>query len=181
MTIAESDLLQDTLSECGSIIAGVSTDQSSLPTPCTEFTVEQLVSHLVGWAISFAGRLTGEPSDADPNAYQAGVHPDAEFDRAARVIVQAYLSDLAPTREMPVGFLLMEYVTHGWDLATATGQAVHFSEEAADSGLAVGRSMLKPEYRGPGQAFGEEVHTSHDDNAVERLVAFLGRDPHWAP
>jgi len=39
--------------------------------------------------------------------------------------------------------------------------------------------MLKPEYRGPGKTFGYEVEVSDDAGPVDRLVAFLGRDPGW--
>jgi len=39
--------------------------------------------------------------------------------------------------------------------------------------------MLKPEYRGPDKAFGQEVPVPDSAGAVIRLVAFMGRNPAW--
>ena len=44
-----------------------------------------------------------------------------------------------------------------------------------DGGAA--RGMLPPAYRGPGKTFGDEVQIGADASAVDRLVAFIGRDP----
>jgi len=176
---SSTDLLADALATTGAIIAGVRPDQEHLPTPCEQFDVQQLVSHLVGWSLSFAGRLSGQPWEADPNAYVAGADAAQQFTRAGAQIVQAYREELPSSSELPIGMLVMEFVTHGWDLAQATGQQAPFTEEQADAGLAFGLPMLKPEYRGPGLAFGEIVPTSADDDSLAHLLAFLGRDPHW--
>jgi hypothetical protein len=37
--------------------------------------------------------------------------------------------------------------------------------------------MLMPAYRGPGKTFGYEVQVGGNASAVDRLVAFIGRDP----
>ena len=73
----------------------------------------------------------------------------------------------------------MEFITHGWDLATATGQRVPYTSAEATAALDAGRQMLKPEYRGSDKSFGEEVATGSTD-PVDQLVAFLGRDPGWS-
>ena len=41
--------------------------------------------------------------------------------------------------------------------------------------------MLRPEFRGPDKDFGPEVPAPADATALQRLVAFLGRDPRWTP
>ena len=84
-----------------------------------------------------------------------------------------------PSKNLPVGFLIMEFLTHGWDLAAAIGHPVSFSDEAAELGLKTGRLMLKPEFRGPDKAFGEQVPIADSADAVDRLVAFMGRNPAW--
>ena len=149
------------------------------PTPCTDFDVTRLVDHLVGWANAFATRLTGGSAAGDPNDYRAGARPAAEFHDAAQSLIGAYRAGGEPTQQMPVGFLVMEFLTHGWDLAAATGQPATFDPAAAELALHTGRQMLKPEYRGPGQSFGEEVEVDPTAGPVERLVAFMGRNPDW--
>jgi uncharacterized protein (TIGR03086 family) len=76
--------------------------------------------------------------------------------------------------------MLIEYVGHGWDLAVATGQPVPYAEPEAQAALEAARGMLMPAYRGPGQTFGDEVEVSADAAAMDRFVAFIGRDPHPA-
>ena len=81
--------------------------------------------------------------------------------------------------EMPAPMVfdmtLMEYMTHGWDLATATGQAVPFTDTEAEDVLGRARATLKPEYRGPDSAMGEEAEAPPGAPAVVQLAAFMGR------
>jgi uncharacterized protein (TIGR03086 family) len=177
---ADIDLLGSAFDTTERIMARVSPDQARLPTPCDDFEVARLLDHLVGWAKSFAARLTGETYEGDPNDYRAGADPAAEFRDAAGTIVGAYRDGGAAAQQLPIGVLLMECIVHGWDLATATGQPPDFTTAQADRALHMGRQMLKPDYRGPGKAFGHEVEISEAAGSVARLVAFLGRSPAWA-
>ena len=177
----ESELLAATLTTTGTVIAGVAPEQGGRPTPCDGYDVDQLVDHLVGWAGSFAARLGGEPFEGEPAAYRCGPDPAGDFRAAAVSISAAYRAGTEASQALPLGVLLMEFLTHGWDLATATGQDVHFEPAAADRALAAGQQMLKPEYRGPDQPFGPEVAVPAEAGAVDRLVAYLGRDPSWRP
>ncbi|WP_211247491.1 hypothetical protein [Cryptosporangium arvum] len=38
---------------------------------------------------------------------------------------------------------------------------------------------IKPEWRGPGMAFGYEVTVGDDAPVMDRVVAFAGRAPKW--
>jgi uncharacterized protein (TIGR03086 family) len=134
---------------------------------------------MVGWAVSFASRLIGGPEIGDPNTYRAGPNPAADFGQAAQRIVESYRQVTEQSQHLPVGFLIMEFLTHGWDLATAIDRPVTYSDEAAELALKTGRVMLTPEYRGPDKAFGPEVPVPDSAGAVDRLVAFLGRNPAW--
>lgn len=131
--------------------------------------------------MSFASRLTDGPDVGDPNEYRSGKNPAIEFEQAAQRIVGSYRGMTEQSQNLPEGFLIMEFLTHGWDLATAIGRPVSYSDEAAELALNTGRLMLKPEYRGRDKAFGEEVQVPDSAGAVERLVAFMGRDPAWRP
>ena len=181
MDASEIDQLESSLARTETIVAGVRADQAGLPTPCAEYDVARLVDHLVGWATSFAARVTGGTFEGDPNDFHAGADPTGEFHAGAQTIVAAYRAGRPEAEGLPVGLLLMEYVGHGWDLATATGQPVTFTAAEAEPALKMGQQMLKPEYRGPGQAFGLEAEAGEAAGSVDRLVAFLGRSPGWTP
>lgn len=179
MSDSETDLLKSVLDQTEATIAAVAVAQEHLPTPCPELDVARIVDHLVGWAKSFGGRLTGRPATGEPNDYRAGPLPAMEFHHAAEQIIGAYREGGEQSQKLPVGFVMMEFLVHGWDLATATGRPTSFSPAAADLALETGRAMLKPEYRGPGKSFGYEVEVPDTAGSVDRLVAFLGRDPSW--
>lgn len=181
MTRTDADLLASALEATGSVIASVRPEQAHLPTPCSDFDVTQLVDHVVGWARSFAERFASGSEAGDPSGYRAGPDPAAEFGEASRSMVASYRAATAATQQLPVGFLLMEFLTHGWDLAIATDHQLVVDDDVAELALATGRQMLKPEYRGQDKTFGHEVHVSGSAGAVDRLVAFMGRDPGWSP
>jgi uncharacterized protein (TIGR03086 family) len=176
---SEAGLLESVLAETEATIRAVGPDQRHWPTPCSDLDVTRLTDHVVGWAVSFASRLTAGPDIGDPNEYRAGSSPAAEFHQAAQRIVGSYRQATEQAQNLPVGFLIMEFLTHGWDLATAIGREVSYRDEAAELALKTGRVMLKPEYRGPGKAFGREVPAPDSAGAIDRLVAFMGRNPAW--
>jgi uncharacterized protein (TIGR03086 family) len=173
--------LETVLARNEQIIAGVAPGQAHLPTPCPDFDVTQLLNHILGWAANYAARLSDRPADEDPNVYRSGPDPRKEFHASAAEIVAGYRRGGQVAEQLPIGIVLMDSEVHGWDLATATGQHVSYGDEAVDRALQAGKQMLKPEFRGPGQAFGPEVEPQEGATALETLVAFLGRDPSWKP
>lgn len=161
------------------IVAGVRPEQAHLPTPCHEYDVATLLDHLVGFATNFADKASGVTPAADPTTTTAGQDPRAAYHDAAVRLVGGY-RDGVGDGATPLGVVLMETVTHGWDLAAATGQPAAYPEEAVEAAIAAGRGMLAPHFRGVGKPFGEEVDVSSSASALDRLVAFMGRDPGWS-
>jgi uncharacterized protein (TIGR03086 family) len=179
MSNSDVDLAEAVLHETEATIAAVRPDQLHVPTPCSDYDVADLINHLVGWARSFAARFTGVSATEDPNEYRSGANPAVEFHQAGETIVGAYRTAAEPTKQLPAGFIVMEFLTHGWDLAAATNRSANFSANAADLGLETARDMLKPEHRG--SAFLPEFEVLPTAGAVDRLVAFMGRNPGWRP
>jgi uncharacterized protein (TIGR03086 family) len=171
----------------------VRTDQLTAPTPCTEFDVHALLVHVrhVLRRITTAGRgepvdstplLTGTPAEGWPAALTAAADEaaavwadDAVLDRVLRL----------PFGTLPGRAALATWVgevtTHTWDLAVATGQAPAWDDAVVAVGLAAIRGKLPAAGRGPGIPFADAVPVPDDAPAVERLVAWQGRDPRWAP
>ena len=177
MSDSEIDLVESVFLETEASIAAVTPDQLRLPTPCADYNVADLINHLVGWAQNFASRFSGVSDPMNPKDYRVGASPEVEFDQAAQVIVDAYRSGAEPTTQLPTGFMVMEFLTHGWDLAIAINRPADYSADAAELGLNTAKEMLKPERRG--SAFAPAFEVAPDAGAVDRLVAFMGRDPHW--
>jgi uncharacterized protein (TIGR03086 family) len=183
----EIELLTGLMAGTGDLIEGVADDQWALPTPCSEFDVGALVDHILGWVQAFAAGANGIRFEGDPTAHHRGVDPAGEFRAAADSLVagwaehgldrQVRFTSGEMPGEMAFNMTVMEYFGHGWDLATATGQPVPYSEEQAAAALARAEATLPPQYRGEGMPFGDQVEVPDSAPAADRLAAFLGRTP----
>lgn len=181
----EMALLSVVLDKTGALIGGVQPSQWEQPTPCTEWDVRALTAHILGWMQVFDAAANGGAFDGDPADYRLGDDPAADFRAMADSMVAGWreggtdrtvrltMGELPGA--MAMNMTLMEYMTHGWDLATATSQQVPFSDEEAEQVLDRARATLKPEYRGPGTAMGEEAEAPAGAPAAARLAAFMGR------
>ena len=72
--------------------------------------------------------------------------------------------------------LSIELLVHAWDVATATSAELSSSSELADYVLGLGQELLSPQIRGSGR-FDPEIGVDPDAGALDRLVAFTGRQP----
>lgn len=183
----EIDLLADVLTKTGDVIDAVREDQWQLPTSCEEYDVTALVNHIVGWVQVFDAASNGRSYHGDASTFRHGDDPAGQFRSAADSLVEGWrthgfdrkvrLTSGDLPGELAFNMTLMEYLAHGWDLATATGQAIPYTEREAAETLARAERTLPPEYRGKDMSFGEIVPVDDDAPAVDRLVAFLGRQP----
>jgi uncharacterized protein (TIGR03086 family) len=184
----EIDLLSGIVTKTGDLVAGVSPDQLDASTPCPEYDVRALVDHLVGWIQSFAASANGTTFEGDPSAVRAGDDPAAEFRAAADRLVAgwrehgfdrkvAIMGGDGQPAEMVFNMTVMEYLTHGWDLAVATGQPVPYTEAEAADVLRRAEGTLPAQYRGGEMPFGDIVQVPDDAPTVDRLAGFMGRDP----
>lgn len=183
--IEDVDLLASVMAKTGDLVDGVRADQWELPTPCREWDVRDLVGHIVGWLRVFSAAAAGDAFDGDPGDYRAGEHAAQDFRGLTEALLAGWTAHgtdrnvRLTSGELPATMVfnmtLMEYMTHGWDLATATGQPVAFTEAEAEEVLRRARATLPPEYRGPDSAMGEELEAPAGAPAVDRLAAFMGR------
>ncbi len=171
------------LSAVGHLIAGIRDDQWSAPTPCTDWTVHDLVNHLVGVNRVFAVLLSGQAppdrgaghlGDNPVGAYRdSGVALQAAFDQPG-VLERTYHGPLgAASGAERLHLRIADLLAHGWDLARATGQPAELPEDLAEQALAFTRAQLSTVPR-TGR-FGPAQTVAGDAPAIDRLVAFLGR------
>jgi uncharacterized protein (TIGR03086 family) len=187
----EIELLEGVLTKTGKVVANVDQPRLTSMTPCDDYTVQQLMNHIVGWVQVFEAGCNGRTFQGDPSAYVCGPDAAEEFARLAASVVAGW-KEFGFDREvqisggsmMPAAMVFnmtaMEYMAHGWDLASATGQPNPYSEAEASEVLARARVTLPPEYQGEGMAFGAVVPVAEGAPAIDQLIGFLGRDPKWA-
>jgi uncharacterized protein (TIGR03086 family) len=187
--VSEIDVLESVLGKTAQLLDGVDADDLGRPTPCDEFDVAALRDHIVGWSQQFAAGSVERSLDMDPATYKAGDDAPEVFRRAADDMVHGWrehgldrevrLSIGASPGPMVFNMTLMEYLAHGWDLAAATGQQIPYTEEEAADVLARAEATLRDEYRG--DVFGPRQDVPEGAPAIDRFVAFMGRDPSFSP
>jgi uncharacterized protein (TIGR03086 family) len=163
------------------LVAAVRSDQWDARTPCTEWTVRDLLNHVAGGNRLFAAALRGEPR---PVPQPADDLVTAVRD-TAKDLVAAFRLPGALAREVTVPFgtvpgavalhlRLNEILVHGWDLARATGQTAHFPDGIVEQELAFTRGAIAgvPPERRP---FAPEQPVAGDAPTLDRLAALLGR------
>jgi uncharacterized protein (TIGR03086 family) len=176
------DQLRDALAQAGDLLGRIGSEQWGAATPCEDWDVHALVSHVVTGNRLFAAALRGEPAPAP------AVDDDlvAAFAQSATDVVAAFAEPGALDRIVRVPFgtvpatvalhlRISEILVHGWDLARATGQAVPFDDAVAEQELGFSHASLGaiPPDRRP---FAAPKPAPPDSSALVRLVALLGRD-----
>lgn len=163
------------------LVDNVSPDQLTAPTPCTEWNLRALLNHAIG--------LNQAALTADfPEGDLVGDAPGTAFADAAREANDAFRAPgaLERTFQLPwgemtgealAGLLFMDLTIHAWDVAKATGQVSALDPELCEATFALGRTMMRDEYRQPGRGFGPEVAVPDDAPICDRMAAFFGRHP----
>ncbi|MGH3385005.1 MAG: TIGR03086 family metal-binding protein [Nocardioidaceae bacterium] len=184
-------LYQGTVAGWNARLAEVRDDQWDAVTPCSEWTVRDLVNHVAGedrWMVPLLrGRtiddvgdtLDGDLLGTEPAAAARTAAEDAVAEVLARVPEggKVHLSYGDETVEEYVMQVAADHLIHGWDLAAATG-----GDTSLDATLVaeVSRWFVDREelYRSGG-AIGPR-RSAADDPGVALLAAF-GRDAGWTP
>jgi uncharacterized protein (TIGR03086 family) len=186
-------LIGRALDQTAAIIAAIGASQATLATPCPDWDVRALVRHLIGQDLrNFIVSARGETADWQAPADGFGEDWVAAFrDRAERLLGVWQAADLDQPVAMPGGGQaplrsradqqIAELAVHGWDLVKATGQQADLDPQLAEHALDWSHGMLRPEFRGPDQAFGVEVPVPPAAPVYERLAGWFGRDPGWTP
>jgi uncharacterized protein (TIGR03086 family) len=167
----------------GPVLAGVVTnitrDQLDRPTPCAAFTVRGVLDHMAGGATAFAAAFRGTPPPPPPSDSLAAL-PGALTDLLTAMHEPGALDR---TIEAPFGevdgttfarFVVFDGLVHGWDLATATGQAYEPPDALVADVSAFARGAL--DRLRDGHTFAAAVDAPSDATLTERLAAFTGRD-----
>jgi uncharacterized protein (TIGR03086 family) len=176
-------------------VHAIGEDQWDAPTPDRDWSVADLVSHLVEehrWA---APLLHGQDLDAAalivagsrslPVDGGVGANLAEEWDEAAVESADAFSADGALDREVALSRgptaaltylaeMTFDLVVHGWDLAKAIGYADPLPAEVVESVYASAQKMGD---LSSSELFDAPVPVPDDATTIDKLVALTGRRP----
>lgn len=161
----------------------------SLPTPCTEWDLGALLAHMTVQHRGFAAAAAGH--GGDPGLWVRGPlgdDPVGAYAQAAEAAIDAFaafefdflLPEIAPApipRRIAIGFHLVDYVVHGWDVATALGVGYEVPDDVLAAALPIAEAV--PQGAGrlqPGAAFAPGL-PDPGGSSLDRILALLGRKP----
>jgi uncharacterized protein (TIGR03086 family) len=192
----------------GAVLAAVRPEQHPRPTPCPDFDVATLASHLVSVVTRVAAMGRGEDVFS-PKFLQAPTPaPTVEAYRAAAHELQAAWTDDATLEQIVTlpwvtapGAVILEMYTgeltvHTWDLASAIGVRPEWDGESLATtwraaqhldpttnrheGYEELRRTLPEEQRDFPDPFADAVPADRSAPLIDRIVAHYGRDPRWS-
>ena len=194
-------ILDRAIATGGSVIARIRPDQLTVPTPCPEMDVRDMLGHLVAVLDRIAALGLGE----DPFAVSESSAPDDDWSdawaRSARRAVHAWGIEGVLEQPMSLPWIqgsgaevltsyFSELTVHTWDLANASGQQPDWDDGVVTAALAASdflpaenrRALFEEISTAMGldevaMPFAERVSTLDDAPAIDRLVAWNGRDP----
>jgi uncharacterized protein (TIGR03086 family) len=165
------------------LVDEITTEQLTKATLCTNFSVADVLEHMIGGASAFAPAFRGHASPRAAAATNGSLQ--ARWRAAMADLLDAVHSPGAAERTIaaPFGdvpgavfarFVAFDGLVHGWDIATATGlpYAPPVAVVAEADGFA--RQALTDDLR-DGDTFAAATTVPADAHPLERVVAFSGR------
>ncbi|MFD1369854.1 TIGR03086 family metal-binding protein [Actinoplanes sichuanensis] len=178
------------------LVDAIDDEQWRQPTPCAEWTVASLVEHMTRENRGFAAAARGDRTSAADWHTPLGADLRAEHAASARDVIDAFAGAGALSRTLwlptirdgitlpartALGFHLLDAVVHGWDVAAATGRPFGVDDETLAAVRAVAENDVPdgPRRYRPQATFAPARPAADDAPEMDRLLAFLGRDPEF--
>ncbi|MFC4587330.1 TIGR03086 family metal-binding protein [Sphaerisporangium corydalis] len=177
-------------------VAGVRDGQGDNATPCSEWTVTQVIQHAAGDQLAYAKMLgIGSGPAYDPFSPSGAVDgtaaelvKDAIEQTAAAWATVSDDTETVPT-PLPHGDLptpvaavmcALDAAVHAWDIAIATGRPSPLDDELAGHLLAAARGIVEPLRQWGAYAPVVEAEAAGSPSptpVVDDLLRYLGRTP----
>ncbi|MQY20407.1 TIGR03086 family metal-binding protein [Nocardia macrotermitis] len=167
------------------LLAGVTDTQLDGPTPCDEFDVRTLMRHLIGTGKRGLALAEGTDILAVPpidDRHDAATYAEATGRAVELLAGSSRLGEIVtvPWGQVPLAAALWGYIsealTHGWDLAVATGQNSEADPAIVEPTLAAARQFIPAEIRTLDDIpFGPVVEPRAEAGLTERLANWTGR------
>ncbi|HEY6792199.1 MAG TPA: TIGR03086 family metal-binding protein [Trebonia sp.] len=177
------------------LVAHARTADLARPTPCADWTLHGLITHMAAQHYGFAAAAAGDGDPARWRPRRLGGDPVADYRASAEAVLAAFsapgildreflLPEITAGHAFParqaIGFHLVDYVAHSWDVARTLGLDVRFAPGLLDAALRIAQAVPDGQARlAPGAAFGPTV-SWQGGSPLDRIIALLGRDPGWS-
>ncbi|MEX2267879.1 MAG: TIGR03086 family metal-binding protein [Acidimicrobiia bacterium] len=186
-----TEALERAFASTRGVLTNVTPDEYDLSTPCESWTVRDIINHVVSGSHWFGTSMREgvAPPIADRDVLAEGSDLMAFYDEGIAHSLDAFGAPGAeekivtlPYGEFPgaifMGLATSDQFTHGWDLASATGQSRDLDPGLATQLLELAK-LIPEEFRGPDgiAPFGSVIELPDSAPAADRLAAYLGRTP----
>ncbi len=177
------------------VASGVTQDQATDATPCSEWNVLDLFNHLIGGLEFTAGCITGNVPDIRPNEAESSYRGETDV----AVLIRAYHSAVDRALELadnpgalertamtlfgkiPVARIMMgtvlDQLIHCWDLAQATGQDTTLDGEMVEFAYGMLVSGGFADMGRQAGFIGPEIAVPDSASTQDRMIAYMGRHP----
>ncbi|WP_241721107.1 TIGR03086 family metal-binding protein [Streptomyces lydicus] len=166
------------------------------PTPCSAWTLADLLAHMTAQHNGFAAAALGHGQDLSHwSVGPLDEDPVAQYRAAAERAIAAFATVESPDRvfTLPefsraqtfpaaraIGFHLIDYVVHSWDVARTLGLTYTPDAELLQAAEPIAHAVPDDDFRlAPGSAFGPALSGEHGTGPLENILAALGRSPDW--
>ncbi|MCV7303351.1 TIGR03086 family protein [Mycobacterium barrassiae] len=177
----ELQAAEATFAVLGHVLHGIADDDLDKQTPCRDFDVSSLTDHLMN-SITVIGGAAGaefpERDRTDSVERQVVLAARPALDAWKRRGLDGTVS--FGTNEVPAklmaGILSLEFLVHAWDYAAAVGREVDAPDSLTDYVMGLARNIITPQGRA-NAGFDDPIEVPDDAGALDRLLAFTGRNP----
>jgi uncharacterized protein (TIGR03086 family) len=178
------------------VVARVAPADLDRPTPCAAWDLRALLAHMTAQHLGFAAAAAGRGDDLAIWQPIPAADPVASYADAAAAVLSAFaepgvldrpfaLPEIPRSPSFPgrvaIGFHLVDYVVHGWDVARALELDYSPAPEVVAAALPVARAVPDGEGRlAPDAAFAPGLALPAGVSEFDEILLRLGRDPSWA-
>jgi uncharacterized protein (TIGR03086 family) len=180
------------------LVGAVTDDQLGAPTPCSAYSLGDLVDHVGGLSLAFTGAATkdfGGASSQGPSADASRLGTDwrTRIPRDLAGLAAAWRDPAAWTGMTQAGGVelpgavagvvaLDELILHGWDIARATAQPFEPDQASVEAVHGFLAQLATPDQAAVrANIFGPIVPVPDDAPLLDQVLGLAGRHPSWRP
>ena len=177
----ELDSAEATLAVLRQVLHTVAGDDGERQTPCTDYNVKELTWHLLNSTMAL-GLMVGadysarEHTDAVEGLVVSTARPTLDAWHRHGLEGEVMMGEHGMPARVAASVFSIEFLVHAWDYAAAVGHEVNAPDSLVEYVLELAQKLIRPGERAQA-GFASAVDVAADASALDRLVAFTGRDP----